>query len=168
MHSRVDQPDIEVRSAVPAEADAIASVLLRAFIEYEPLYTPGGFAATTPAAERIRQRWDEGPVWVALAGGLVVGTVAAVPQQQALYVRSMAIVPEARGRGIGRLLLGRVEAFARAHGFARMTLTTTPFLHNAIALYERYGFQRSDRGPIDLHGTPLFEMEKSLPAETTS
>src|SRR5260370_227302 len=43
-----------------------------------------------------------------------------------------------------------------------MYLSTTPFLDRAIRLYERFGFQRSDEGPLDLFGTPLFTMTKRL------
>ncbi len=32
----------------------------------------------------------------------------------------------------------------------------------AIALYERYGFRRTDDGPSALFGTPLFTMVKTL------
>ena len=47
------------------EASSIASVLRQAFEEYESFYTPDAFAATTPTSEQIRERWSEGPVWVA-------------------------------------------------------------------------------------------------------
>ena len=73
----------------------------------------GGFAATTPTSETICARFDEGPVWIALLDGAVVGTVAAVLRDEAiLYVRSMAVLPAARGHNIGGTLLGEVERFA--------------------------------------------------------
>lgn len=156
---------ISVRGATPSDADSIASVLSESFVEYRPMYTPGGYAATTPTARQIRGRWDEGPVWVAVGAGSVVGTVSAVPRGRELYVRSMAIVPAARGRRVGESLLGRLEEFARASGCARLSLTTTPFLSRAIRLYERAGFRRSERGPLELFGTPLFEMVKDLRGE---
>jgi hypothetical protein len=43
-----------------------------------------------------------------------------------------------------------------------LLLSTTPFLASAIRLYEQYGFVKSDRGPQNLFGTPLFAMEKPL------
>jgi hypothetical protein len=42
-----------------------------------------------------------------------------------------------------------------------MRLSTTPFLHDAIRLYERAGFERRP-ALLDLHGTPLFAMIKEL------
>lgn len=157
-----DAEAVSINAASPADADSIASVLSESFAEYRTLYTPEGYAATTPTAGQIRARWEEGPVWVAVREGCVVGTVSAVPRGRELYVRSMAVVPSARGRRVGELLLGRVEEFALAHGHARLTLTTTPFLSRAIRLYERAGFRPSGRSPLELFGTPLFEMSKDL------
>lgn len=155
-------PEIHIRLATPADAEAIASVLRESFAAYEPAYTPEAFAATTPTGARIRARWREGPVWVAVSNGAVVGTVAAVVKQDSLYVRSMAVLPAARAQNIGHLLLTEVEAYAIDHGCKRMFLSTTPFLTRAIKLYERYGFRRSSDGPDELLGTPLFTMEKIL------
>ena len=56
----------------------------------------------------------------------------------------------------------QVENFARAGGFQRMLLSTTPFLDDAIRLYQRFGFERIREGPHDLAGTPLFTMEKAV------
>ena len=85
-----------VRLADPAEAEAIAATLRDAFVPFEPLYTPDGFAATTPGPAQIRARWSEGPVWVAERDGTIVGTVSAVPRAAELYVRSMAVQPRRR------------------------------------------------------------------------
>ena len=67
--------DILIRYAVIDESPAIAFVLRQAFIEYEPLYTADGFAATTPTSDQIRERSNEGPVWLAIQNGENVGTV---------------------------------------------------------------------------------------------
>jgi putative acetyltransferase len=151
-----------IRLATINEASVIALVLREAFAEYEPLYTAGAFAATTPTGEQIEKRWNEGPVWVASHAEQVVGTVAAAPRDAALYIRSMALRPLPRGNGLGQMLLEQVESFAQRHSFRRMFLSTTPFLYRAIRLYERFGFVRIADGPHALHGTPLFIMEKAI------
>lgn len=155
-------PDILIRAALPEDAPAIAAVLRAAFAEYRPLYTPGGYDATTPDAARVVRRLGEGPVWVALLDGGLVGTVAAVDRPDGLYVRGMGVLPDARGHALGWRLLERVERHAAATGQARMYLSTTPFLARAIHLYERFGFARTDDGPHDLFGTPLVTMVKPL------
>src|SRR5439155_10706546 len=84
----------------------------------------------------------------------------------ALYIRGMAVVPNARGVGAGRMLLEQAECFARASGLSQLELSTTPFLTAAIALYERAGFRRGDTGPRELLATPLFTMTKDLEGRT--
>ncbi len=144
------------------DAASVASVLEKAFVEYRSSYTDGGFTATVLTKEKVEARMNEGPMWVALYNEAIVGTVAAVVKGEALHVRSMGIVPTARGKRIGELLLKHVESFASTSGHKRMTLSTTPFLSRAIRLYERFGFERSNEEPFELFGTPLFAMVKNL------
>lgn len=141
---------------------AIAALLFEAFAEYKSLYTPDGFAATAITAEEIAVRISEGPVWVAVSGERILGTASVASKGDSLYVRGMAVLPSARGQRIGELLLTHIEQFAAAENFQRLILSTTPFLDRAIRLYEHFGFQRTDEGPHELFGTPLFSMKKIL------
>jgi len=154
--------NIQVRLAVLGDAATIASILYQAFVEYEPTYTPEAFAATTPTADQIQNRFDEGPVWVAVQHEAPIGTLSAVSKGEGLYIRSMAILPGARGQGIGELLLQQAERLACQHNRTFLFLSTTPYLTRAIRLYEKFGFQRSDQGPHNLFGTPLVTMIKPL------
>jgi N-acetylglutamate synthase-like GNAT family acetyltransferase len=89
-----------LRNADASDASAISATLREAFAEFEALYTPAAFQATTPTTDQIQTRMAEGPVWVAERDGRVVGTVAAVPRGGELYIRSMAVRPADRGEGI--------------------------------------------------------------------
>lgn len=151
-----------IRQAVAGDVSLVASLLSEAFGEYKTSYTPDAYAATTPAEEEIAERVAEDTVWVALSDDLIVGTASAVARGPELYVRSMAVLPAARGRRIGELLLAHLEDVADELGCERMTLSTTPFLHRAIRLYENYGFRRVAEGPRELFGTPLFTMTKPV------
>ena len=162
MQASRSNPEIQIRVATPGDAPFIASVLYKGFAEYESLYTQEAFAATTPTSEQIQGRMSEGPIWVAVQDSAIIGTVGAAPRGHALYVRGMAVLPEARGHKIGEALLSSLERYAIAHGYERLFLSTTPFLTRAIRLYERQGFRRSSNGPHDLFGTPLFTMVKDL------
>ena len=153
---------VRVKTATQTAADDIARILTEAFREFEPLYTAAAFAATTPTGEVVARRFSEGPIWIAFDENRPVGTVAAVRRADGVYVRSMAVLPGARGKGIGRLLLHAVESFAKESTAPRLYLSTTPFLADAIRLYEASGFCRTDEPPHDLRGTALFTMEKRL------
>ena len=152
-----------LRRAGPADAGAIARTLEAAFRPLASRYTPAAYAATVPPAGAIRARLRAAASWVAVAGGDVVGTVTARPTPAGVYVQSMAVVPAARGRGVGGRLMAEAVRFAEAQGAARLYLATTPFLHEAIRLYQARGFAFVPEGPHDLHGTPLRTMELRLP-----
>jgi putative acetyltransferase len=66
-----------------------------------------------------------------------------------LYVR-----PQFRGLGIGRALLDWVIAEARAAGYTELVGDSMPVMHEALAMYERIGFELSGtdnaEGKIDL------------------
>src|SRR6266566_1044199 len=120
--------------------------------------------APAPGSDVIEQRIREGPVWIAERDGSCIGTVSAVRRDDRFYIRGMATIPAARGLGIGRALLEHVEAYARMSDFSQLELRTTPFLTDAISLYERTGFSRTHDGPTDHFGTPTFTMTKPLEA----
>lgn len=55
-------------------------------------------------------------------------------------IKRMYVVPEARGRGLARILLGALEEAARAHGYARVRLDTGAKQPHAQRLYESAGY----------------------------
>jgi ribosomal protein S18 acetylase RimI-like enzyme len=101
---------VQIRIALPEDAPAIAAVLAFAFKDYEAFYTPEAFAATTPSSEFVQNRMDEGPVWVALTEDVIAGTVSALAKGEDVYIRSLAVLPGARGQRIGEALLGISQA----------------------------------------------------------
>jgi GNAT superfamily N-acetyltransferase len=151
-----------IRQATTEDTDEIARVLRESFAEYESLYTPQAYIATTPASAMVRERLGEGPIWIAVEDGATIGTISVRLTPEGVYVRGMAIVPTARGTGIAESLLREVEEFVLSSAARRLYLSTTPFLTRAIRFYERHGFRRCEGGPSNLHGTPLFTMEKAV------
>ncbi len=56
-------------------------------------------------------------------------------------IKRMFVSADARGRGVGRLLLEELEARAAAAGARRVRLFTTEVLHEARGLYEAAGYR---------------------------
>jgi ribosomal protein S18 acetylase RimI-like enzyme len=57
-----------------------------------------------------------------------------------LNIHDLAVVPEHRGRGIGRLLLERIEAKGRELRCCKLTLEVREDNNRAQRLYQRFGF----------------------------
>lgn len=155
----------KIRVAEPEDSEAIAAVLAKSFAEYKSSYTTAAYAATVPPADEIRKRFGEGKIWAAIKNDEIVGTVSVVPKNDSLYIRSMAILPEARGNRIGEKLLKEIENYAVDGNYRKLLLNTTPYLERAIRLYETFGF--APCGSDDLYGTPLLAMEKLLKSESS-
>jgi len=155
-----EKAKIHFRKALSSDAASISSVVYESFAEYRSQYTAEAFHKTCPTSEQVLERMKEGPIWVVLLNGKIVGTVSVVESDEGLYIRGMAVLPEARGRGIGRLILEEMQGFAVTKGHGRLILGTTPFLLRAINLYKHFGFRRCRRRPIDYFGTRIFMMEK--------
>lgn len=158
----IETSAVKIRLATSADLPSLVSLLYDSFVEFRSFYTDEAFAATTPTSVELLRRMNEGPVLLATKDNAPLGTVSAVAREDHLYIRSMAVLPQARGLGLGALLLRTVEDFALAQGHKRLILSTTPFLTLAIRLYERSGFRRTIDGPHDLFGTPLITMVKDL------
>ncbi|MGB1585556.1 MAG: GNAT family N-acetyltransferase [Thermoplasmatota archaeon] len=149
-----------IRRATPEDAPAIHALKLAAFGPYRERYTPACFDATVLDDGRIQDRMAEGPVWV-WDDGDIQGTVGARRDQRGLYVRGMAVHPDAQGKGIGKALLDACRNYAVDQEIPCMWLSTTLFLDASARLYERYGF-RPSHGPAQLEGTDLRSYECSV------
>jgi ribosomal protein S18 acetylase RimI-like enzyme len=57
------------------------------------------------------------------------------------YLSDIAVVPEARGKGIGKVLLRHVEKKALSRGFRRLALTVALDNDHAVRFYLRQGFE---------------------------
>ena len=155
--------DVKVRLATEDDAAEISWVLFNAFAAHRENYTREAFEAVTPAADEIVRRFGEGPQWIAEIDGDEVGTVSVTTEPEGLYVRSMAVRPDAQGRGIGHKLLDAVNEYADSSDQARVFLYTTHFVPGARQLYERHGFGWvRDTAAEEWFGTPGLEMDRQI------
>lgn len=73
-------------------------------------------------------------------------------QDAAAHLRWFIVADSARGRGLGRTLLGRALAFSDACGYDTCYLTTFAGLDAARHLYENFGFRLVATAPVDQWG----------------
>lgn len=91
------------------------------------------FAARPPCTRRFL---------VSREGQAVAALSLRAPWLFGPYVELLAVLPEAQGQGIGGVLLRWIEAEARAE-CRNLWLAVSAFNTNAIAFYERHGFERT-------------------------
>jgi putative acetyltransferase len=76
------------------------------------------------------------------ADGVIAGCGAVVLSPQYGEVKRVYVDPAMRGHGMGRGLMEALEQATREAGCAQMVLETGPSQPEAMALYERHGFER--------------------------
>ena len=72
-------------------------------------------------------------------GGCGIYPTDGLPQDMCELVK-MYLSSEARGKGLGKLLLQKCMEQAKENGFHKVYIETMPELTNAIAMYKKYGF----------------------------
>jgi putative acetyltransferase len=99
--------------------------------------------------------------FVARLDGLSVGCGGVAMFEDYAEVKRMYTRPRARGRGVAKALLRRIEDEARAAGKIVLRLETGIRQQEAIGLYERAGYR--PRGPFGPYATmPTRNIETSL------
>jgi RimJ/RimL family protein N-acetyltransferase len=137
------RPAVAVREATLADVDALVALLVAVAGE-------GRWIATEPPVDvdRRRRRMVEDVeradaiVLVAEAGGELVGQLGLHLARYGVAELGMAVAAGWRGRGVGRALLAEGIDRARAAGAHKIDLQVWPHNAAAIALYERFGFER--------------------------
>ncbi|MCE8507876.1 GNAT family N-acetyltransferase [Ruegeria pomeroyi] len=96
--------------------------------------------------------------WVAEADGRRLGSIFCVGlDDTTAKLRLFLLVPEARGRGLGRRLIDTCMGFARSKGYVQMQLWTHESHRAACALYAATGWQLVDSKPVHSFGVDLVE-----------
>ncbi|GAA0305150.1 GNAT superfamily N-acetyltransferase [Gracilibacillus halotolerans] len=151
--SKLMNNQIIVKELVSEDAEAVRLLLIESYQQYEHYFTP---QAWEEYSNRIVSSIDNPNVDIIFVAELeqrVVGTLQLfrsgveayeIPelQIQAPIIRLVAVHPEARGRGVGNVLLNNAIQKVKALGESSIYLHTTDFMVHAVQLYKKLGFQR--------------------------
>jgi len=136
------RPTLSLEAFVPSHAAAVLDVIRSVFAEYGMTFDPGDFDADLTDVEAhygARAGWFS----VLVDGDRVVGTVAALPKDAAtVEIKRLYLLPEYRGRGLGRRLLEHALGRARDAGFREAVAWSDERLRTAHAVYARMAFER--------------------------
>ena len=140
---------MEVRRAEPGELEQVGRLTAE-------VYVGDGFMPATDDYVHVLAdaagRADAAELWVAVEEGRVLGTVTFTPVGSSYReigrgdegeFRMLAVLPDARGRGVGQALVEHCVERSRALGYAGVRMSTMDRMTSAHRVYERLGFARS-------------------------
>ncbi len=138
----IDPADLEIRAAMPGDAEAIVG------LQSLPGFRHGTLRLPYPGADGVR-RWLEGiggddRELLAFAGNTLVGIAGlhcGTGRRRHVAGIGMGVHDGWTGRGVGGLLLAELVGYAdRWLGLRRLELTVYTDNAPAIALYRKFGF----------------------------
>ncbi|MET7456967.1 GNAT family N-acetyltransferase [Streptomyces sp. NPDC005574] len=138
--------DDEIRAAVAADVPAVKAVTDAAYLPYLPRI------GVVPQPVRADHAADVAAGKVFVTGDPVLGLVVVEAREDHLFLDSIAVHPDAHGRGVGRRLLRFVDAHARALGLGEVRLCTNVLMWENQRIYPKYGYElqgRRTEGPYD-------------------
>ena len=147
-----------LRRAGPGDVAALTDLKRRAYAKYvarigaEPQPMVADYAAMLDDHDLWLIDRPDGP-------GLLAALVLR-PEPASLLVWSIAVAPDAQGRGLGRALLAFAEAEAARQGCPAIRLFTNERFTENLALYRKLGYRETGRETY--HGRTLVHLQKSL------
>ena len=146
-----------VRDAAAEEFDRASAVMLDAYQEYKPDPLPPAWTGTWEAYWReigaVQLRAHEAQLIVVAIGDRIVGTVTFYPEGSRspvvdwppgwAVIRLLAVSPDCRRRGIGRVLTQECLRRARRQAARAVGLHTDSRMPGAQLLYAQLGFRRA-------------------------
>ena len=138
---------VEIRPAEERDLPAVA-VLFDAYRQFYEM------PADLPLARRyLGERFERGESVILVAedaGGELIGFTQLYPAfcsvlaDRTYVLYDLFVTPAARGTGAGRALMEAAEAYARAHGAARLQLQTAVTNVVGQSLYDSCGWKRDE------------------------
>src|SRR5277367_6234434 len=136
---KVADLDVMIREFLPGDESAFRRLNEEWISRYFAMESKDEAAVSDPRRTILD---PGGRIFFAVRQGELVGCCALLATGPHQYeVAKMAVTESARGGGVGRSLLQRVIAEARAAGATRLYLETNRKLEPAIRLYESVGFR---------------------------
>jgi len=130
-----------IRRATQDDVEQITALVAEAYSSYIPRIgrKPG------PMLEDYTAVVAELSVFVMAKEAEVMGLLVLSPQDSALLLENIAVLPRYKGQGIGKALMAFSEDFARKAGCDAIQLYTHQRMTENIALYQALGYQETHR-----------------------
>lgn len=146
---------VRVSPVGPEAAETVVGIIHEAFSRRPALDPPSTALQETVDSVRATLQTDGG--LLAHHGGVPVGAALLTAEGEALWLRRVAVLPQAQQLGVAQALAAAAEEFGISHGFRRLRVHARAELPATLRLWRRCGFHEASRT-----GTLLI-MTKELP-----
>ena len=138
--------DFLIREWVAGDRTAAANVIKTVLAEYGLSWEVSCGGCSDQDAVEVEKYYLQagGEFWVIERAGKIVGTGGYYPIDRghnAVEIRKMYLLLEARSYGLGRFLLSQLEQAAAQKGFEEVWVETATALKEAVSLYEKNGYE---------------------------
>lgn len=167
---QTNKEEFVTRTIEPQDNVALAIVIRNTLAEFGA-NKPGTvyFDPTTDSLYEVFQK--AGSIYfVLLKENKVIGGAGIYPTEglpgDTCELVKMYLLPEARGKGLGRTLIEKCLDFAKQSGYKKVYLESMPELKKALKVYEKLGFHYLDKpmGNSGHFGCDLWMMINLIPS----
>ena len=143
--------NLSIRNIKPSDNPHLAVIIRNVLTEFGA-NKPGTvfYDPTTDNLFTLFQQPDS-IYYVAESGGTIIGGAGIFPSnglpQSTCELVKMYLLPQSRGKGLGKLLIEQCLEFAGEKGYKQVYIETFAELRKALSVYEKFGFNYLD-GPL--------------------
>ena len=143
--------EIKIRQIRPTDNSALANIIRSTLAEFGANHP--GTVYYDESTDHLYELFQQpGSVYfVAESGDKILGGGGIFPSAgldaDTCELVKMYLLPEGRGRGLGKLLIEKALEFAQNTGYKKVYIETMPELKKAMSVYEKFGFKYLD-GPM--------------------
>lgn len=137
---------IQLRHIQPTDNAVLADIIRSAFHDFHA--PTAGTVYVDPTTDHLYE-WFQKPqsvCWVAEADAKIAGCCGIFPTPDlpagCAELVKFYIPAEARGKGIGKMLLQNCIASAREMGYHQIYIESLPAFDTAVGIYEKAGFKK--------------------------
>jgi GNAT superfamily N-acetyltransferase len=123
----------------PEDLDRGVRVVQQAFTELRVRHGLSPSPPGPPAFQRFIHAEDPSGLWVAEAGGEIIGFACSWMRQRFWYLAQLFILPDIQARGVGHALMSRTLEEAASNGAENRALITLGYNLASTGLYIRNG-----------------------------
>lgn len=153
---------LKVRPGIEADLPRLPEIELSAVDAFLNTSIPPGPLSTATPAEGWRDALEHGTLWVVDDDqGNPIGFLGGHRDGGELHILEFDVEARHQGKGLGRLLLNHVIAWARAQGLSELTLTTFRNIAWNGPFYAKMGFAELADADMPEHLAQTLQAERA-------